>query len=330
MGRDPITRNFEAMQASPVEQDQAVTDWANPAVQDYQEGGTQEPDVDVSTEQGGGVFAQIGEAMDKHPNTVYGAAILGGAGIIWGADQLNIGSAGADGHVPAAHVRPAPEGFGVSQVRDGKVSIPHSIAAKASESEPTSVHLSMTTVEAEAWPKADKAVEASDASASAAQTLGHNALKKICVKEGLKKPVLRRGDLRRNREKQLGSQGWWNEEAVHLLPSECNGEFKRFTWVKTEIRNRGKGWRTSLPWGLYIKTNKGVLGDKNDLNWNGQYGNKVDSVQMLDVDFDGPGATYKCGGSARVKIKNRIKDLDTGKFVAGRQWKYKAKVKPAC
>ena len=152
MERDPISQNLEA-----------ANSWDDPAVLDYQEGGAQQASTVDATESGG-VFVHANEFADKHPSVV---AVAGGfaiGGAFTGVAIIDSG-AKADGYVPAAHVRQAPEGFGVSQAKDGKVTIPHDVAAKVSE--PKVVRLSMSTVDAEVWPKANKPAETSGAHASA-------------------------------------------------------------------------------------------------------------------------------------------------------------------
>lgn len=295
-----------------------------------------------------GVFTRIDRFMDRHPSSVYGVGALGVVGIIEGADQLNIGSAGADGHVPAARVKPAPEGFTTSLVKDEETAkvtlvIPHGVVTEAPESEPTAVRLSMPTVEAEAWPTATrvKVPETSDASASATQTLGKNALKELCVTEGLKKPIMPQNFLARLREKQVGYQQWGMAEGVWLLPSECNGKFKRFMWVQPEVQDpkHPKRWHAALrpKKHFVLASNRGALGDEYDPNsTKGDYNNRVDGSQMgLMVDLDSRAQAYQCApgarkNSARVKLIQRIKKVATGKFVAGKVWKYKTRVIPPC
>lgn len=145
MERDPRTQVTEA-----------------PKDQAFEAGGVDRNQT--ATEQGGGVFNRL----EGHHYVEGAAVVAGGVLAVLAVDGLSdVQPVSAKGYEPAAHVRPAPEGFGVSQVKDGKVTIPNDVAAKASE--PAAIRLSMPGVDAEVWPKANKPAETSGAHASVAQ-----------------------------------------------------------------------------------------------------------------------------------------------------------------
>lgn len=185
--------------------------------------------------------------------------------------------------------------------------------------------------------------EKAEAAPTASKTLGPNALKKLCVNEGLKKPNMPDNRLQRWREQKIGSQGWTMSEQVWLLPSECNGEFKRFMWVQPEVQDpkHPKRWRAALrpKKHFVLASNRGVLGDENDPNSRkDEYASTidVDGLQLtLPVFMENKSQTYQCApgkreNGARVKLWERIKNLSTGKFIAGKVWKYKTRVIPPC
>lgn len=180
-----------------------------------------------------------------------------------------------------------------------------------------------------------------DSAPTVRKTLGPNALKKLCVKQGLRKPILPQNFLARRGERRNGHQEWWMSEGVWLLPSECNGTFRRFLWIKPEVQDPAhpKLWRAALrPRKHFVfASNRGALGDEDDQNsTKGDYNNRVDASQLgLLVDLDASSQIYQCApgprkNRARVKVIERLKNVKTGRFVAGRVWKFETRVIPAC
>lgn len=170
------------------------------------------------------------------------------------------------------------------------------------------------------------------------------ALKKVCVQAGLRMPVINRSKKSTEDDNLLinpspkRSQEWMQRQYWHLVPDDCNGSYKRFMWIKPEVQNHKnhKQWQgvANPRWRYIGATNRGGFGDKQDANY-------VDPEQFTGLSILVPAPKnsktpfYRCTPGprkteARVKIRTKVKDVKTGKFVGQRVGKFPTHVWRPC
>lgn len=176
-----------------------------------------------------------------------------------------------------------------------------------------------------------------DASASSTKTLGPNALKKLCVKAGLRMPVVEKDDNYLGNYQPSTSQSWTLKAHWKLVPATCNDRYRRVSSAKPEVQNHRNHnqWRAAArPIWTYINRNNRGFGDKDDPNYT-EYSEYSYASWTVHKPKSSRLPYYRCTPGAgktraRIKIRNQIKDEQTGKVVAQRVRKFPTEVVPAC
>ena len=200
------------------------------------------------------------------------------------------------------------------------------------------------------------------ASASVDASPATKSLKSFCVKAALRMPEMPGRDLYRARERNTGKQEWFIGARNFLVPAVCNKRYKRFMSMRRELQGpisrrwhnaeaprarrvdtgSGTKWVYGAPikWYPLMSGNLG-MGDTNDPNYDDalEYGKtgwySVAMNTSFDLSVPKRYVLYQCAPGprrnlARIKIRNRVKDLKTGKYVGSRIKKFAVRVRPPC